>query len=115
MPIQEGGRWARLRAAAGGPGRIEGSMDVGVRTIEKAGGAWLASLAFCLVFLAGLLAGVGPWTVLGRSLLAAFVAFLCGRFLTRYFADVVLEALAEHRRRKEEERRKKEEEEVGER
>jgi len=90
-------------------------MDVGVRTIEKAGGAWLASLAFCLVYLAGLLAGVGPWTVLGRSLLSAFLAFLAGRFLTRYFADVVLEALAEHQRKKEEERRRREEEEEAER
>ncbi len=90
-------------------------MDDGVRTIEKAGGAWLASLSFCLVFLAGLLVGAGPWTILGRSLLCAFIAFLVGRFLTRNFTDVVLDALAEHKRRLEEERRKREEEEEAER
>lgn len=72
-------------------------------------------MAFCLVFLAGLLVGAGPWTILGRSLLCALVAFVAGRLLTRYFADVVLEALAEHARKREEERRKREEEEEGER
>lgn len=90
-------------------------MDEGVRSIEKAGGAWLASLSFCLVFLAGLLVGAGPWTVLGRAVLCAFVAFLVGKFLTRSFTGVVLDALAEYKRRKEEERRKREEEEEAER
>lgn len=76
----------------------------------RSGGAWLASLSFCVVYLACLAAGAGPWTILTRSLIAAAAGFFLGRLLMRPLVDVVLEALAEHERLRREEARRVEEE-----
>ena len=76
--------------------------------LKKSGAAWLASLAFCLVYLSSLLMGAGPLTIIKRASMAALAAFLLGRFLMHPLVEVLFEALAERERKLAEERRRRE-------
>ncbi len=82
-------------------------------SIDKAGGAWLAALVFSLVYLLCDFSGFSPWTTISRAGISAAVAYFVGRYLMKILADVILDAIAEHRRKvEEEERRKRDEEEA---
>ena len=78
--------------------------------MKKSGAAWLASLAFCLVYLSSLCMGAAPLTIIKRAVLAAAAAFLLGRFLMHPLVEILFEALAERERKLAEARRRREEE-----